>query len=564
VTPAATPNLTADDGWATATTTDVKSETATFNGTYTTGDVPPATGVLLPGTVTWAPGAPTITGPNGDVVATNPPITGTGSTPGNTITVKDSAGNVYCTTTVGPAPDMAWTCTPPAGRVLPVSGPTGTPKITATETDPAGNGSPGVDKTLGVDTTEADITGPADGTTVVTDTPVVTGDAPYSPDPANPTTVTVLDKNNQPVPGCTDVTVPASGKWSCTPTLPLPQGPQTLTPQVTDAAGDVNPGAPINLTVDSTKPDITQPPANTTLITDTPALQGDAPDGTTVTVLDNNNQPVPGCEDLTVTGGKWNCAPTSPLPSGGPQTLTPEVKDSNGGVNDGAPLSITVNTAAPSIDPINPTNKNTPTISGKGTVPGDQVTIKDSDGSTVCTATVGPAPDLKWSCTPSAPLKDGTHSLKATETDKGGNTNTSAPTAVKVDTSVPKTPVVDATTGGTISGTADPGVTITVTAGGQPVPGCTAVVADGNGHFACNPSPALGAGTVVTVRAVNSVGTGSLPATITVGAIAVTVQTGGALTSASTTGAATTGGLGLAGVWIAIAAIRRRDEETAQ
>ena len=114
-------------------------------------------------------------------------------------------------------------------------------------------------------------------------------------------------------------------------------------------------------------------------------------------------------------------------------------------------------------------------------------------------------------------------------------------------------------------GTPQPGMRITVTvpgAGGAavPVPGCTNVVVDAGGRFACNPSPVLKANTVVTLRAFNAVGTGSLPATLIVGAIPVVVQTGGVPALGFNAGALA-GGLGLAGMAVAVAAVRRRQSQ---
>jgi len=84
---------------------------------------------------------------------------------------------------------------------------------------------------------------------VVTDKPDITGTAPDS------TTVTVTDGDGKPVPGCVDVPV-TNGKWSCTPTSPLPQGVNTLTPVVTDASGNKNTGDPVTVTVNTARPPV--------------------------------------------------------------------------------------------------------------------------------------------------------------------------------------------------------------------------------------------------------------------------------------------------------------------
>jgi len=584
-------NPTGADGMATATATDTKPEKVTFSGTYTSPNN--GNGNLWPGDVTWAPSAPTITGPSGTVVTDDPVISGTGSKEGDTVTVKDSNGKTYCTATVGPAPDFKWSCsrststTPPDPTALPSTGTRSNPSVTATESDAAGNTSdPSAPKIIAVDKTPATISGPADGSTVVTDTPKITGapgSAPYSADPNNPTTVDVtIPDPNDPTKTITVCTadVQPDGSWSCTPSssTPLPNGDVTLTPVVKDATGGSNQGTPVKVKVDTTKPTITGPKVDPTtnvaqVITDKPPISGTAPyspspNPTTVTVTipdpTDPTKTLTVCNAVVQSDGTWNCPPSSiltPLPSGD-SVLTPTVTDAVGGSTIGVPIAVKVNTTPPSINPMKPTNNPKPKIDGKGTFPGDTITVKDANGDTICTAVV--QADLTWSCTPTSPLKDGTHNVTATETDASGNHGTpSAPQAVKVDTSVPKQPTVDPTTGSTISGSADPNTKITITVDGKPVPGCTNVTTNSNGRFSCNPTTPLPAGTVVTVQAVNSLGTVSPATKVTVGAIPVTVQTGGIPASGFNAGGLAAGALGLAGILFALAGIRRRKEAPA-
>ena len=62
-----------------------------------------------------------------------------------------------------------------------------------------------------------------------------------------------------------------------------------------------------------------------------------------------------------------------------------------------------------------------PPITGTGDGPGDAITVTDTDGSIVCTATVGA--DKKWLCVPEEPLAEGPHTFTATETDPAGDTS---------------------------------------------------------------------------------------------------------------------------------------------
>jgi len=446
-------NPTGTDGWATATATDTKPDTVRFNGTYSS--TANGSGDLFAADVTWDPPTPVITGPTGTVVTDDPIITGTGSKEGDTITVTDGSGNTYCTATV--QADLTWSCKPAPGTKLPHSGTRGTPAVTATESDAAGNSSdPSAAKTVTIDTTPATISGPADGSTVVSDTPEISGgpgSAPYgpttveitTPDPNDPTkTITV----------CT-ATVKPDGSWSCKPTTPLPPGDDVLTPVVHDADGGSSDGTPVLVKVNKAAPAITSPKANTTVIVSKPPIKGTAPyspapNPTVVTVTDGNGNVV--CTATVKSDGTWSCTPTKDLPNGS-TSLTATVKDANGN-SQASTIKLTVNATAPMIDPIAAGTNQQPSITGKGAGAGDQITVKDSDGSTLCTATV--AANLTWSCTPTKALGFGNHTLTATETDKSGDTRQSAPVTIAINAIVVQTGGLSAAATG-LSGTAAAG-----------------------------------------------------------------------------------------------------------
>jgi len=489
-------NPTGADGMATATASDTKPEKVTFGGTY--ASTANGSGNLFAGSVTWGPPAPTITGPSGTVVTDEPTISGTGSTPGDTVTVKDAGGNTYCTAVV--QANLTWSCnptnstTPPAITKLPRTGTKASPAVTATETDAAGTDSdPSTAKTVSIDMTPATISGPDDGAVLVADNPPISGgpnSAPYSSDPSNPTTVDVTMPNasdpTHPIVVCT-ATVNPDGSWSCTPApgvLPDPGNVQ-LTPVVNDSNGGSNPGQPITVKITNQQPTIDKPLANTTVIVARPPVSGTAPASNdpanptkvTVTTTDpNSGNQITVCNAIVAQNGTWSCTPTADLPAG-PVDLTPTVMDASGGTLRGAPISMLVNTTAPTINAVAASSNQTPALSGTGTVAGDKITVKDTSNgnATVCTAIV--TANLTWSCTPSAGLSFGTHNLTATQTDASGNNGTpSAPVAVAVN--------------------------------------------------------------------------------------AIAVQTGGLL-AASASGTAAAGGSAMAGVWVAIAAFRRREEAPA-
>ncbi len=91
-----------------------------------------------------------------------------------------------------------------------------------------------------------------------------------------------------------------------------------------------------------------------------------------------------------------------------------------------------------------------------------------------------------WSFTPGTPLANGTV-VNATASDPTGNT--SAPASTTVDSVAPAAPVVNPSNGAEISGTAEPGATVTLTDGsGNPI---GQVTADGSGNWSFTPSTPL-------------------------------------------------------------------------
>ncbi|MBO0877281.1 MAG: hypothetical protein J2P19_28210, partial [Pseudonocardia sp.] len=114
------------------------------------------------------------------------------------------------------------------------------------------------------------------------------------------------------------------------------------------------------------------------------------------------------------------------------------------------------------------TTDQTPTISGTG-LPGATVTVTEGD-TTIGTATVGA--DGTWSMTPSDPLSSGVHTIEATQASGDARSAPSNSVTFTVeDTTAPDPPVIERPADGSstadntpvISGTAEPGSTVTVT-----------------------------------------------------------------------------------------------------
>ncbi|WP_199549678.1 Ig-like domain-containing protein [Streptomyces sp. N35] len=141
------------------------------------------------------------------------------------------------------------------------------------------------------------ITGPADGSSAPGDGPIKGTGEPGA-------TVTVKDKNGNTI--CT-ATVQADGSWSCTPSKPLPCGPNELT--ATQEKGGVT-SEPETITFNAGQPCISppQPP----VITKPSPPTGTSKSPGKVTVRDQNGNVV--CTTTVGADGKWSCPPGKPLP----------------------------------------------------------------------------------------------------------------------------------------------------------------------------------------------------------------------------------------------------------
>ncbi|MEK0335794.1 Ig-like domain-containing protein, partial [Pseudomonas sp. 5FOS] len=94
----------------------------------------------------------------------------------------------------------------------------------------------------------------------------------------------------------------------------------------------------------------------------------------------------------------------------------------------------------------------------------------------------------------------------------------SGPSSTMVDSVAPAAPVVEPSNGSMISGTAEPGSTVTLTDGsGNPIGQTTA---DGNGDWSFTPGTPLANGTVVNATATDSAGNTSGQGSTTVDAVA--------------------------------------------
>ncbi|HDQ8262137.1 TPA: Ig-like domain repeat protein, partial [Pseudomonas aeruginosa] len=297
------------------------------------------------------------------------------------------------------------------------------------------------------------------------------------------------------------VTADGSGNWSFTPSTPLADG-TVVNATATDPAG--NTSGQGSTTVDGVAP--TTPTVN---LSNGSSLSGTAEPGSTVILTDGNGNPI---AEVTADGsGNWTYTPSTPIANG--TVVNVVAQDAAGNSSPGA--SVTVDSQAPAAPVVNPSNGTT--LSGTAE-PGATVTLTDGNGNPIGQVTADGSGN--WSFTPGTPLANGTV-VNATASDPTGNT--SAPASTTVDSVAPAAPVVNPSNGAEISGTAEPGATVTLTDGsGNPI---GQVTADGSGNWSFTPSTPLADGTVVNATATDPAGNTGGQGSTTVDAIAPATPT---------------------------------------
>ncbi|HBO7680102.1 TPA: BapA prefix-like domain-containing protein, partial [Pseudomonas aeruginosa] len=298
-------------------------------------------------------------------------------------------------------------------------------------------------------------------------------------------TIVITDGNGNPIG---QTSADANGNWSFTPGSQLPDG-TVVNVVARDAAGNSSPAT--SITVDGVAPSApVVEPSNGS------ELSGTAEPGSSVTLTDGNGNPIG--QTTADANGNWSFTPSTPLPDG--TVVNVVARDAAG--NSSPPASVTVDAVAPATPTVDPSNGTT--LSGTAE-PGSSVTLTDGNGNPIGQVTADGSGN--WTFTPSTPLPNGTV-VNATATDPSGNA--SSPASVTVDAVAPATPVVNPSNGTTLSGTAEPGATVTLTDGnGNPI---GQVTADGSGNWSFTPGTPLANGTVVNATASDPTGNTSAPA----------------------------------------------------
>lgn len=451
----------------------------TTTATDAAGNTSPASTAVTFVVDTVAPGAPAITGMTDDV-APNTGVLGSGSTTndprpqltgtaeaGSTVTIYDN-GIAIGTAVVGS--NGSWSFTPSVNLSE------GSHQLTVRATDIAGNtgpASPAFTVTVDVTTPPVptgfivnDDTGGLKGTITAgqfTDEsqPRLTGRG----EPGS--TITVYD--NGVAIGST--TVLPNGTWSITPTTPLAEGAHSITLRETDAAGNQSGlSQPINFTVDLTPPDMPEATLNST--------------GTQITgTADSNGNYVANLNPAQVNG----------------EIISVVASDAAG--NQSSPALVN---AADITAPATPGNlvvaEDGASVSGTAE-PNSTIIIKAPDGTIIGQATAGP--DGTFTI-PISPAQTNGEALEVTATDGSGNTSPSG-FADAPDSTPPLAPenVVISADGTTVTGTAEPGSTVTIRENGVKV---GEAVADDQGNFSVDLIPPKANGEALTADATDTAG----------------------------------------------------------
>ncbi|ENM1057953.1 BapA/Bap/LapF family large adhesin [Enterobacter hormaechei] len=472
----------------------------TTTATDAAGNTSPASTAVTFVVDTVAPGAPAIvsitddvapgTGTLGSGSSTNDPrpqLTGTAEA-GSTVTIYDN-GIAIGTAVVGS--NGSWSFTPSVNLSE------GSHQLTVRATDVAGNTGPASP----VFTVTVDVTAPQtpSGFIINDDTGVLKGaiGAGQFTDASEPrltgrgepgSTITVYD--NGVVIGTT--TVLPNGTWSITPTSPLAEGTHSITLRETDAAGNQSGlSQPINFTVDLTPPDM--PVA--TLNSAGTQITGTAEPGSKIVITNNAGLQI---GTATADSNGNYVANLNPAQTNG-EIISVVASDAAG--NQSSPALVNAADITPPAAPGNlVVAEDGASLSGTAE-PNSTIIIKAPDGTIIGQATAGP--DGTFTI-PISPAQTNGEALEVTATDGSGNTSPSG-FADAPDSTPPLAPenVVISADGTTVTGTAEPGSTVTIRENGVKV---GEAVADDQGNFSVDLIPPKANGEALTADATDTAG----------------------------------------------------------
>ncbi|MFG1174934.1 Ig-like domain-containing protein, partial [Erwiniaceae bacterium CAU 1747] len=414
-------------------------------------------------------------------------ITGTGE-PGAAVEVRDADGNIISVPGTVVADNGTFTVTLGTAQ-------TNGETLSVIQTDKAGNPSTAVDVDAG-DTTAPD---PVDALVVAADGLSITGTG----EPGAAVEVRDADGNIISVPG---TVVADNGTFTVELTTPQTNG-ETLSVIQTDKAG--NPSAAVDVDAgDTTAPD---PVDALVVAADGLTITGTGEPGAAVEVrdADGNIISVPG----TVVADNGTFTVTLGTAQTNGETLTVIQTDKAGNPSTAVDVDAGDTTAPDPVDALVVAADGL-TITGTGE-PGATITVRDADGNLISLPGTVVADNGSFTVTLSQAQING-ETLTVIQTDAAGNPST--PVDVDADdTTPPAAPdaLVVAADGLTITGTGEPGASVTVRdANGNVISVVGATVAD-NGSFTVNLTTPQTDGQSLSVTQTDNAGNPSPAASVT-------------------------------------------------
>lgn len=492
------------------------------------GNVGPASSGFILNVDTVAPSTPILTSVVDDITGgvfnaalsngqlTNdarPTLNGTAEA-GSTVNIYDGS-TLLGTALVQSNNSWSFTPTTPLGN--------GSHTFTVTATDPAGNTSGATAGfTINVDTTAptlpsissiVDDVGPNTGS-IGNNQP--TNDARPT---LNGTTeanarVDIYDNGNF----VTSVTADGSGNWNYTPSTALGQGPHSFTITATDSAGNTSGmSAAASIVVDTVAPGI---PTALAVNANGTVLTGVAEANSTVIVTTSSGT-VLGTATANA-AGNFTFTLNPPQISG--QTLQVSAQDAAG--NTGTPGNALapftgvppapiiasvfddIGTVTGNVAAGKTTNDTRPMLSG--TAQANAVVSLYNNGTLMGTTTADG--NGLWSFTPSGALSEGNHAFTASAANANGSGVLSGAFNVIVDTTPPPPPsVLISADGGTVSGIAEAGSTVTISLPGG---GSITAVANSSGVYSVTLPVRQIEGQSLSATATDAAGNTSTPTSI--------------------------------------------------
>ncbi|ECE4763267.1 BapA prefix-like domain-containing protein [Salmonella enterica] len=455
---------------------------------------------------------------------------------GSTITIKDPSGNVVGEGKADSDGKFSIDLTAPQ-----LSG----EQLTVTATDDAGNTGPSAT----IDAPNIPLPDTPAITAAIDDAAPLTGtlsnnqftndNTPTLEGTGSAGTVIHIYANGQEI-GST--TVDTSGSWRFAITSALADGENHFTAIATNVKGESSESARFTLTIDTLSPDAPRVELiadNTGLLTGPlqnndrtdeakPLFSGQGEAGNTITIKEGST--VIGSATVDE-NGRWTFTPTTPL-SDGEHTFTVEQSDKAGNTSRVTTTpTIIVDTTPPDAATIDNVAKDGTTVSGTAEA-GSTVSIYDPAGNYLGSTITGENNHFSITLNPAqthgerleARIQDAVGNIgPATEFTASDSQYPAQPTILTVTddagtvTGLLKNGDTTDDNRPTLSGTAEPGSTISINDNGFPVPTFPPIVADADGKWSFTPSLALADGDhVFTATATNDRGTSGQSVSFTI------------------------------------------------